>query len=339
MTYSHRFFLYGPVGLFAILMLGVMGYWWAASNAMSYRLDAINGHEIAPGIKVSFAQKTMTGFPFRVDSELDGLRVEISAAHGPLTWTAERFAMHALTYNRSQFIFEAAGKQAIVWHGESGMPHSYRFLPGLLRASAIARGGELSRFDLDLMNAASPDVSAARFQIHLRKDPKIDGVDFVIEADDVHIAPELMPAFGPNITSFRLDAMLSPGTSFDGLLAGHTDWRAAMENWRTRHGGMRVNNIAMNWGKLDIAGKGAMTADELHRPMGALQLRVSDWQPLVQQARQSGLLKGTNDGLAAGFFTFAGNMEGSGPLTATLGFKDGVMSVGSVPADLLSPLY
>ena len=43
--------------------------------------------------------------------------------------------------------------------------------------------------------------------------------------------------------------------------------------------------------------------------------------------------------LASGFFAFAGNMEGSGPLTATLGFKDGVMSVGSVPADLLSPLY
>ena len=219
------------------------------------------------------------------------------------------------------------------------MPHSYRFLPGLLRASAIARGGELSRFDLDLMNAASPDVSAARFQIHLRKDPKIDGVDFVIEADDVHIAPELMPAFGPNITSFRLDAMLSLGTSFDGLLAGHTDWRAAMENRRMRHGGVLVNNIAMNWGKLDIAGKGAMTADELHRPVGALQLRIGGWQPLLQQAQQHGWLKGAKGGLAAGFFAFAGNMQDSGPLTATLGFKDGVMLIGSVPADLLSPLY
>jgi hypothetical protein len=112
-----------------------------------------------------------------------------------------------------------------------------------------------------------------------------------------------------------------------------------MENWRTRHGGMRVNNIAMNWGKLDIAGKGAMTADELHRPVGALQLRIGGWQPLLQQAQQHGWLKGAKGGLAAGFFAFAGNMQDSGPLTATLGFKDGVMSIGSVPADLLSPRY
>ena len=339
MNYSHRFFLYGPVGLFAILLLGLMGYWWLASTAASHKLDAINGHEIAPGIKVSFAQKTMSGFPFRVDSELDGLRVEIAGTRGPIIWTAERFAMHALTYARTQYVLEAAGTQTLTWHGESGAVHTYRFLPGLLRASALAHDNELSRFDLDLVNAASPDVSAARFQLHLRKDPKIDGLDLVIEADDVHIAPELKPAFGPDIKTFRLDAMISPGTSFDGVLSGHTDWRAAMENWRTRHGGMLVNSVAIRWGKLDIAGKGAMTADGLHRPVGALQLRIGGWQPLLQQAQQHGWLKGAKGGLAAGFFAFAGNMQDSGPLTATLGFKDGVMSIGSVPADLLSPLY
>ena len=338
MNYSHRFWLFGPVGLFAILMLGVMGYWWMASSAVSHKLDAINGHEIAPGIKVSFAQKTMSGFPFLVDSELDGLRVEIPAAHGPMVWTTEHFAMHALTYNHAQFVFEAAGKQVLTWRSESGAQHIYRFLPGLFRASAVAQRGELSRFDLDLMDAASPDVSAARLQIHLRKDPKIDGLDFVIEADGVYIAPNLKPAFGPDIKSFRMDAMMSPGTSFDRLLAGQADWRGAMENWRVRHGGLLVKAIAVNWGRLEIAGKGAMTVDEMHRPMGALQLRIDGWQPLVQQAQQHGWLKGTH-GLAAGFFAFAGNMQGSGPLTATLGFKDGVMSVGSIPAELLSPLY
>ncbi|HEY7976602.1 MAG TPA: DUF2125 domain-containing protein [Rhizomicrobium sp.] len=339
MNYSHRFFLYGPVGLFAILMLGVIGYWFVLSGAVSHKLDAINGHEIAPGIKIGFTHKTMSGFPFRIDTQLEGLRVELPGAHGPVVWTAEHFAFHSLTYGRTQYIFEAAGQQMITWHRESGGLRTYRFLPGLLRASAIASGGELSRFDLELMDAASPDVAAAQMQFHLRKNPKIDGLDLYVSADDVHIAPDLDPAFGPDIKSFKLDAMLSPGTSFDGVLAGHTDWRAAMESWRTRHGGMLVNSIAVNWGKLDIAGKGALTADELHRPMGTLRLRIDDWQPLVQQAQQRGWLKGGHDGLAASFLALAGNMQGSGPLTATLGFKDGVMSVGSVPADLLSPLY
>ena len=339
MNYSHRIFLYGPVGLFVILMLGIMGYWFAASRAVSHKLDAINGHEIAPGVTVSFAQKTMSGFPFRIDSELDNLRIEIATSHGPTIWTAERFAAHALTYGRRQFIFEAAGRQHIEWHNDAGLLHTYDFLPGLLRASAISEGGEISRFDLDLIDAASPDVSAARFQVHLRKDPKIDRLDLIVSVADAHIAPALKPAFGPDVKSFDLDALLSPGTSFDELLAGHADWRTALENWRTRRGGMLVNKIQMTWGKLGIAGKGAMSVDALHRPIGALQLHVDDWQPLVQQALQRRWIKGANSGLAAAFFAFAAGSGGSGALETTLGFQDGMLMIGPVPADLLSPLY
>ena len=339
MNYSHRFFLYGPVGLFAVLMLAVIGYWFVSSAAVSHKLYAINGHEIAPGIKISFAHKTMSGFPFRIDSELDGLRVEIVTSHGPTVWTAEHFAFHSLTYGRTQYVFEAAGKQVFTWHKDSGELRSYEFLPALLRGSMIAGAGEVSRFDLEAIDVDSADVAAAQVQLHLRKDPKIDGLDLYVSADGVHIADELKPAFGPELKTLRLDTLISPGTSFAHLLEGRGDWRAAAENWRARQGGVLVNSIAMNWGKLNIAGKGAMTIDELHRPMGALQLKVDDWQPLLQQAHQNGLLKGADNGLAAGFFAFAENAQGSGTLSTTLGFKDGIFYVGTVPADTLSPLY
>ena len=339
MNYSHRFFLYGPVGLFAALMLGIVAYWFVVSHAVSQRLDAINGHDIAPGIKMSFTRKTMSGFPFRVDSELDGLRVEIATSHGPTVWTAEHFAFHSLTYGRTQYVFEAAGQQVITWHKDSGELRTYRFLPALLRGSMIGSGGEVSRLDLEAIAVDSPDVAAAQIQLHLRKDPKVDGLDLYLSADDVHIANDLDPPFGQDLKAFRVDTLISPGTSFDPLLAGHGDWRAGAENWRTRHGGVLVNSLAVNWGKLDIAGKGAMTVDASHRPMGALQLKVGDWQPLVQDAKGRGWLKGPDNGLAAGFFAFADNAQGSGALSTTLSFKDGIFFVGTVPADTLSPLY
>ena len=339
MNYSHRFFLYGPVGLFAILMLGVIGYWFVASHAVSQRLSAVNGHEIAPGIRISFAQKSMSGFPFRIDSELDGLRVEIATSHGPTVWTAERFAFHSLTYGRTQYVFEAAGRQVVTWHKDSGELRTYAFVPALLRGSVIGNGGEVSRLDMEAIGVDSPDVAATQMQLHLRKDPKIDGLDLYLSADGVHIAGDLEPAFGSDMKSLRIDMLISPGTSFDPLLAGRGDWRAAAENWRARHGGVLVNSIAVNWGRLDITGKGAMTVDDAHRPMGALQLQVDNWQPLVQQAERQGWLKGANNGLAAGFFGFAANAQGDGALSATLGFKDGILFVGTVPADTLSPLY
>ncbi|MGN6516921.1 MAG: DUF2125 domain-containing protein [Rhizomicrobium sp.] len=340
MNYSHRFFLYGPVGLFAILMLGVMGYWWVASTAMSHKLDAINGHAIAPGITVSFAHKTMSGFPFRVDTELDGFRVQVATSHGPTTWTSEHFAAHALTYDGTHFIFEAAGRQNIVWHDDAGTEHHYDFLPGALRASLITKGGALSRFDFDLLNADSPDVSGARVQLHLRQDPKLDALDLFVSADDVHIAPALKPAFGSDIDAFQVDALVSPGTSFDSLLSGRADWRAAAENWRLRKGGMLVKGLKMRWGQLAIAGKGALTIDALHRPAGALRLNIADWQALLGEARQRGWIKGANDGLSAGFLAYAEQSQpANAPLDTVLGFQDGILFVGPVPADLLTPLY
>ena len=339
MNYSHRFWLYGPVSLFAILMLGVVAYWFVASHEVSQKLEALNGHEVAPGITMSFTHKTMGGFPFRLDGELDGFRVTVATSHGPAVWTAEKFAFHSLTYGRTQYVFEAAGNQTLNWHKDDGSQRSYHFLPGLLRASMIAGNGELSRFDLEAVDVNSPELAAAQFQAHLRKNPKIDALDFYVTANGVHIADDLKPAFGPDLKLFHAEGLISPGASFDRLLEGRGDWRAAAEDWREHDGGVLVKSVALNWGDLDISGRGALTADELHRPKGALAMKVANWQPLLKAAREHGWIKGANDGLSASFLAFASNAQVSGALDATLGFQDGIFSVGGVPADTLSPLY
>jgi hypothetical protein len=341
MSYSHRFFLYGPVALFLALVIAVMGYWWVASSAFSKRLDQLNGHEIAPGVHFSFAQKSMGGFPFRVDSVLDGLRVEIATSHGPTVWTSEHFAMHALTYGRLQGVLEAAGNQAVTWHDDRGQLHEYDFLPGSLRASAIVDGDAISRFDLQLIDAASADVSAAHVELHLRKDPKIDGFDLATSADGVHMSPDLKPAFGPDVKHFAAMALLSPGSSFERLLAGHADWRVCAENWRMRHGGLLVNRLEIVWGKLNATGSGALSVDALHRPLGVLDLQIANWQALLQQAGAQGLAKEPDNGLAAGFLAFAAGQATSSdqPLKTKIAMKDGVLYIGTTPADLLSPFY
>jgi len=328
MNYSHRFFLYGPVGLLAVLAIAVVAYWWTASDAIARKLDAMNGHEIAPGIRLSFEKKTMGGFPFRVDGELDGLRIAIDTSHGQALWTAEKFAFHSLTYGRTQFVFEAAGAQHVEWHKDNGQLHTYDFLPGSLRASAIVVNHHLARFDLDALNVDSADISASEVQLHLRDDPKIDGLDLFFTANNVHFADNVQPAFGPDMKHFALNAMVSPGSSFTGLLSGRGDWRAAAIDWHTRHGGVLVNTIEVNWGALDATGKGALAVDDRNRPLGEIRFAIDDLKNLSAVASGNG-------GLAK---AFAANAL-STPKSASLAFKDGVAYVGTTPADLLSPLY
>ncbi len=330
MNYSHRFWLYGPVGLFAILIIAIMAYWWVAAGNFSKKLDALNGHDVVPGVHLSFTQKHMAGFPFRLDSELDGLSINIATPHGPARWTAEHFAMHSLTYDASKYIFEAAGKQALTWHDDSGKLHTYAFLPGALRASAVLEDHAVVRFDIDLLAADSPDVSAAHVELHLRRNPKIDALDLVASADAVHIAPDLEPAFGSDIRTLKIDAMISPGTSYDGLLAGHADWRATLENWRTRHGGVQVHKIEIDWGKLTISGKGAVTVDALHRPMGSLPLVIDNWRTLQ---KPQGDTPKASEGLRTALSAYVASLSAptDKPITPTLTFKDGILFVGQMP--------
>ena len=330
MNYSHRAFLYGPVLLLALAAIAVASYWWTASGAIARRLDAMNGHEIAPGIHLSFARKSMGGFPFRVDGELDGLRIAIDTSHGPALWTAEKFAFHSLTYGRTQFVFEAAGAQHVEWHKDNGTLHTYDFVPGSLRASAIVVAHHLARFDLEALNIASADVSAAQVQLHLRDDPKIDGLDLFITADHVHFAADVEPAFGPDMKQFTVSAMVSPGSSFTRLLSGDGDWRAAANDWHTRHGGVLIKMLSVNWGPIDAAGAGALAVDDLHRPLGALHFSLDDFNNLTTVTSAKG-------GLAKALALNSGSS--APPSKAMLTFKDGVAYVGTVPADLLSPLY
>ena len=129
---------------------------------------------IAPGVTLHFSSRALAGFPFRVDAVLENMRIDVATPHGPATWKAEHFALHMLDYGRLQFVFEAAGKQTISWHDEKGAAHGLSFTPALLRASANAGGGTLSRFDIELYGAATQAVAVTHSELHIRHDPDAD---------------------------------------------------------------------------------------------------------------------------------------------------------------------
>src|SRR5581483_1864200 len=74
MNYSHRFWLYAPLCMFLGLAAWAMGYWWVVASAFDKKLTALNGHEAVPGITVSYASKTISGFPFNIDVVFTGLK-------------------------------------------------------------------------------------------------------------------------------------------------------------------------------------------------------------------------------------------------------------------------
>ena len=223
MNYSSRFWLYAPITTFLLIAAAVMAYWWVSADAFEKKLAALKGKEAVPGIALDWKTAEVGGFPFRLDADFTGFTVKGVGAHGPFAWSAEKFAAHTLTYNRTKAVYEAAGRQLVSWTDANGAAHQTNFLPGSLRASSVMRDHALVRADLDIANLAAKDTKIGRFQLHMRRNGR--ELDLMLEADAAD-----------GIKQVQIYTALSNGEAFAGLLKGEQSWPDAANAWRG-HGG------------------------------------------------------------------------------------------------------
>jgi len=268
MKYSSRFFLWAPLVLLLILAALAMIHWWIDASALSRRLDAVNGHAVMPGVRVSFSQKRITGFPFRLDTILKNLRVEIRDTDGPIVWTTQDFAMHALTYGRVQAILEAAGPQTLTWHDGRGEAHRFEFLPGSFRASAILQDGKLVRLDSEIVDLDGADFRAADAQFHFRV--RGEAIDAFIKLQRAHILSGYAAVLGPDADELIAKGVLNRTSTLDRLLRGLVSPSDALDAWRAR-GALDVSDFSFERKHRRLSVRGRLILDGHHDLSGTLR--------------------------------------------------------------------
>jgi hypothetical protein len=337
MNFSSRFFLYAPLALLLLIGAAAGAYWWHVAGALEKRLDAMQAREAMPGVTVRYASRHVSGFPFNLDVVFTDFRVTVATGHGPATWRAENFALHALTYGRDETIFEAAGKQSLAWTDTAGHPHLIPFESGALHASAIRDAVGLSRFDLDIVGFGSPAFTAARLQLHIRHVTDGNRFDVFTSGDQLHLSPMLRGAFGDELQLIALQGNVSQASVFDALRAGKTDWRSALEDWRNAPGRFRFEPFELRWANgLDMMGHGAMVLDGARRPEGIVDFKITGvpgWLAHNPQMEPDGFAAALRDRASK-----AGS-DGGGRMGAVFGIKDSVIYIGDDPIGTATPLY
>jgi hypothetical protein len=338
MKYSSRFFLYAPLGLFLAIAIGVAIHWWLAVAALSARLQAMNGREIVPGVTMRFASRSITGFPFSLDTVFRGFALRIDTPHGATEWRPEEFAMHALTYGRDETIFEAAGKQELRWTKDDGTARDLIFAVGSLHASAIRDLDVLDRFDLDIVGFGSKSLTAQRLQFHLRRTRRFSTFDIFVMVNDMRFPAADSPELGGRITDGRLVGTVTPDWGYERLWTGDQSWFKAADNWRREHGELYVNELSLTWNELKLERIGArvLRLDEAHRPQGSIGLAITGMQRFRQRAAREHLPYGANTGLAG---TLLDRTGGGDRTTIDFDFGNGLVMVGGERADTVTPLY
>ena len=235
--YSSRFWLYAPAALFALLAAAVMIHWWMLAGPFEKKLAALKGHEAIPGITLNWDKLEVGGFPFRLDANFQNFRVAGAGAHGPFSWRSEKFAMHGLTYGRSQDVYEAAGRQQISWTDSGGEARAASFQAGSMRGSSIIGRQGLTRFDLDIAELGGPDFTLIRFQFHMRQGPDGNSLNLMVSTDRLPVGSKKLEHRQLYLTLEKTESLLP-------LLRGEKSWPDAVQRWRGDGGSEKLSDDA-----------------------------------------------------------------------------------------------
>ncbi|HYM18806.1 MAG TPA: DUF2125 domain-containing protein [Micropepsaceae bacterium] len=320
MSYSNRIWMYGPVGLLLLAVVLFSVFWRVQADTLAARLDRANGGEIVPGVVFAFAEKSITGYPFRLDVVLSGVTFVHRAAEGEMAWRTEKLAIHFLSYNHDRYIFETTGLQSFARPGAPGAPQRVVYVtPAIARASAVLNGDRIARFDLDLWQPQAKDASlnadpnltlnAQRAQLHLleRSD---NTVDVAMKIEEAQVGAGYRPALGSAIKLIELRGKLVQGQTLDNLRLAQESVSDAIDQWRQQGGTLAVESLALDWAGMNTTLVGTISLDAEHRPAGAL-VGAFDPAALVASLSKGGL-----------------KLTGMGQGTLSLTFKDGDVRVG-----------
>jgi hypothetical protein len=328
MSYSHRIFIYGPVGMLLLVFLLYSVFWRVEADTLSARLDSANGAELIPGVEFAFAEKAIGGYPFRLDAVLSGVTFAHKAPDGEIAWRTEKLALHSMSYNASQFILEAAGLQSFARPGAAGGPPNVTYIqPELARASAILVKGRLARFDLDVLGPKGKDASlnadttrtfsADRAQLHLLR--RSDGsIDVAMKIDNADIGKGYGLKFGGKIPLIDLRGKLDQADALDALASGDASVAQAVEDWRAKNGRLEVERLALDWDGVKTEMMGALSLDVAHEVTGTLTGAFNPGEAL--KAMTGG--------------KFALQLSGQAPFTLLFKNGDILAVLGSVPSAL-----
>jgi hypothetical protein len=337
-----RFWLYAPYVLLALLALGWSGFWLVVRGRVAEAVDTALAREVQKGRTWTCNDRTIGGFPFRVELRCSGLALTstrwgeaVRVETGPSVAVGQIYSPnHVILQVTSPLraTLPEGRTLDVTWTG--------------LEASLIHRGDErvsivMTQPNASLATAGAPTDSwrATTLETHIRRNPTRPAADQVVDLA-LTAKGTVLPA---------IDALL--GTSEPGdidLQASVTQTDAfrlgfnpdALEAWRNASGQFELTRLTSTKGPARVEASGQLLLDQTHRPSGRLQVALAGIQQIAG-IPVGGLTSGLG-GLLGGRLSaqLPGAAPGLTPLPALV-LREGRVYLGPIrlPLQPLAPLY
>jgi hypothetical protein len=250
--------LYLPFVLLLAAVAAWSGFWLWAKSELGRRLDEGAAALAAQGYPVAWKDRTITGYPFRMDVTLSDVR-----AREPSGWalTTPRIEAEAPAYALGDWLVAAPDGLTFVRPESGPVAVSGR----LIRASLThltSRPPSFSFEGVDLAFREGPGAkpfgltAAQRVEFHLRAGPDDQGgVFFDLEGGQARLSGLLARMAEGKPISMAWNSTVSKMSGFAGR-----DWADAVRRWSDAGGRMTVRNAALVAGQALVRSDGGTLA-------------------------------------------------------------------------------
>lgn len=318
--------------LLAIVILAALGwsaYWWVHATAMDRAMTGWLAERRAAGWVAEAEDVRVRGFPSRVDTIVT--RLDLADPRGGWAWQAEEFQVLSLSYRPNHVIAVLPGEQVLSTPYETIRAKAER-----LRGSVIFR--PTPRLELDHMTFEIGDMrlegdsgwSAVIGKAILATRQAADGTpfahDLAFNAERLALPEALTAGLGTDVLPAEIGRV-----SLDSTLAFDKPWdRASVEGENPALQQIRVRDLALSWGKLDLRGEGTLDIDAEGFPEGRLDLKAKNWRAMVDVAEAGGLNPTLADAVRAGLGLMARFSGDRDTISVPLDFAGGEARLGPI---------
>lgn len=275
-----RMGLFLPYILLAIVVAAWSAGWFWIRGKAEREMDAWMAREAAAGRNWACQDRSVGGYPFRVELRCAAItlsRSDGSFRLGPTTVVAQ-------VYQPRLVIFESQGP----FHAEQGdltgdaswstLQGSFHGASeGFTRASLVVNEPKVSVAGAEPQPVA---ITGKHLELHARPSPARYESDGAVELN-LQLSQAAIPL---------LDALTGSGAAVDSSLDA-TVTRATvigtgavpreLERWRQAGGALELISLSLAKGDQRVQAKGVVALDEAHRPTGQIDLRAAGVDALI----------------------------------------------------------
>lgn len=275
-----RIGLFLPYILLAIVAIAWSGVWFWLRGRAEGEIDGWMAREAAAGRTWTCQDRSLTGFPFRLELRCAAVTLSRSDGNfrlGPTTVVVQIYQPRLVVFE-SQGPFHAEQGDLTgdaTWNALQGSFHGAA--EGFTRASLVIDGPKV---DVAGVGPQPVSVTGRHLELHARPSPARFESDGAVDVN-LQLAQAAIPALdGVTGSSAPVDASLD-ATIDRATVLGTGAVPKELEKWRRAGGLLQIASLSFAKGDQRVQARGQIALDEAHRPAGQIDLRAAGVDALI----------------------------------------------------------